>query len=151
MVLRESDDGQQDGPSRTQIALDGSGACIGQARDAAAAFLTQKRDSAGIAVSRRTSELIALVVSELVTNAIKYAPGPVLLDLLITGDAVEVSVWDTDPVLPGARAADPARVGQHGLEIVTAVARSISAVSKGVGKRITVALALRDDAAPSTA
>jgi anti-sigma regulatory factor (Ser/Thr protein kinase) len=42
-----------------------------------------------------------LVVSELVTNACKYAPGPVLLDLHTDGDIVKVSVWDTDPTLVG--------------------------------------------------
>jgi two-component sensor histidine kinase len=65
------------------------------------------------------------VVSELVTNALKYAPAPVLLDLRTAGAAVEVVVvvWDCDPVLPVARAADVGRVGQHGLEIVMAVVR----------------------------
>jgi hypothetical protein len=32
------------------------------------------------------------------------------LELRITGDVVEVVVWDSDPVLPVARAADPGRV-----------------------------------------
>ncbi|MFC5905096.1 ATP-binding protein [Streptomyces zhihengii] len=149
-MFRESGDGQN-GLPRAQVALDGSGACIGQARDAAAAFLAREWDEGRFTVSKRTAELTGLVVSELVTNAIKYAPGPVLLDLLIAEDTVEVSVWDTDPVLPAARAADPARVGQHGLEIVTAVARRMSAVSKGMGKCITVALALADDTTPRTA
>ncbi|MFC8350037.1 hypothetical protein [Streptomyces sp. NPDC057280] len=41
-----------------------------------------------------------LAVSELVTNAVKYAPGPLLVDLRSEGDLTEVSVWDADPVLP---------------------------------------------------
>jgi hypothetical protein len=48
------------------------------------------------------------VVSELVTNARKYAPGPVLMELRVSGAVVEVVVWDSDPVLPVARAADAA-------------------------------------------
>lgn len=43
------------------------------------------------------------MVSELVTDARQYAPGPVLLDLRILGDLIEVVVWDSDPVLPIAR------------------------------------------------
>jgi signal transduction histidine kinase len=62
-------------------------------------------------------DLTQLVVSELVTHARKYAPGPVLLDLRVTGAVVEVVVWDSNPVLPAAQAADPGRVGPHGLEI----------------------------------
>jgi hypothetical protein len=43
-----------------------------------------------------------LVVSELVSNAYKYAPGPCLLDLEVSDGAVEISVWGTDPTLPSA-------------------------------------------------
>jgi anti-sigma regulatory factor (Ser/Thr protein kinase) len=90
-------------------------------------------------------DLTQLVVSELVTNARKYAPGPVLMDLRIVSDAVEVVVWDCDPVLPVARAADAGRVGQHGLEIVMAVAQGFEAQREPVGKRITARIALLDD------
>jgi len=86
-------------------------------------------------------ELAQLVGSELVTNARKYAPGPVLLDLRITGDMVEASLWDSDLVLPIARAADAGRVGQHGLEIVMAVAWGFEAQREPVGKSITACLA----------
>ncbi|OUC95452.1 ATP-binding protein [Streptomyces swartbergensis] len=67
-------------------------------------------------------------------------------DLRITGDTVEVVVWDCDPVLPVARAADAGRVGQHGLEIVMAVAQGFEAQREPVGKRITARIALMDDA-----
>jgi hypothetical protein len=67
------------------------------------------------------------------------------MDLRIAGDTLEVSVWDSDPVLPVARAADAGRVGQHGLEIVMAVAQGFEARREPVGKRITVRLALADD------
>jgi anti-sigma regulatory factor (Ser/Thr protein kinase) len=86
-----------------------------------------------------------LVVSELVTNARKYAPGPALLELRVAGARVEVTVWDSDPSLPVARAAEPGRVGQHGLEIVMAVAQSFEAHREPVGKRITAGIALADE------
>jgi two-component sensor histidine kinase len=86
-----------------------------------------------------------LVVSELVTNARKYAPGPCLLTLEVAEGAVEVTVWDSEPSLPVVQAADPRRVGQHGLEIVVAVCRSFQMHREPVGKRITAAVALADD------
>ncbi|WP_443052678.1 ATP-binding protein [Streptomyces sp. NBC_00299] len=52
----------------------------------------------GVAVSQRALDL-TLVVSELVTNARKYAPGPVPMHLRLDGDVVDVEVWDSDPVL----------------------------------------------------
>ncbi|GGU22357.1 hypothetical protein GCM10010244_56260 [Streptomyces coeruleorubidus] len=75
-----------------------------------------------------------LVVSELVTNARKYAPGPVLIKLRISGDGVEAVVWDSDPVLLVARAADAGRVGQHGLEIVMAVAQGLRGPARAGGQ-----------------
>jgi hypothetical protein len=72
----------------------------------------------------------------------EYAPGPVLIKLRISGDAVVVVAWDSDPVLPVARAADAGRVGQHGLEIVMAVAQGFEVQREPVGKRITARIAL---------
>ncbi|MDV9177637.1 ATP-binding protein, partial [Streptomyces sp. W16] len=114
-------------PIRSTVALDGDGSCIAEARRLAAMFLIRARAEYGLPVSARAMDLTQLVVSELVTNARKYAPGPVLMDLRIVDALVEVEVWDSDPVLPVARAADAQRVGQHGLEIVRAVARGFEA------------------------
>ncbi|UFR03670.1 ATP-binding protein [Streptomyces sp. Go40/10] len=132
---------------QTTVALDGTSTVIAEARHLAAGFLTRVQADHGLPVSRRAMDLTQLVVSELVTNALKYAPGPLLLDLRIAGDTVEVVVWDSDPVLPIARAADAGRVGQHGLEIVIAVAQGFEAQREPVGKRITARLALLDDPA----
>ncbi|MEU6587671.1 ATP-binding protein [Streptomyces sp. NPDC046881] len=130
---------------QASAALVGDGEDIARARHIAAAFLTRVQGEHGIPVSQRALDLTQLVVSELVTNARKYAPGPVLLDLRVTGGVVEVAVWDSDPVLPVARAADAGRVGQHGLEIVMAVSQGFEAQREPVGKRITARLALADD------
>lgn len=133
------------GGLQTSLALDGDGGCIARARHQAADFLLQVQLE-GVAVSGRAVDLTQLVVSELVTNACKYAPGPILLHVRIIGSVVEVVVWDSDPVLPAARAADVGRVGQHGLEIVTALAHSVEAERTSVGKCITARLALADTA-----
>ncbi|MCM2410767.1 hypothetical protein [Streptomyces sp. RKAG290] len=60
---------------------------------------------------------------------------------------VEITVWDTSAVLPVVREPDPARIGQHGMEIVNALCRSIQIVPREIGKQITVRLALSDAAA----
>jgi anti-sigma regulatory factor (Ser/Thr protein kinase) len=130
---------------QTTVALDGDGTDIAHARHLAAQFLTRVQAEHGLPVSQRAVDVTQLVVSELVTNARKYAPGPMLLDLRIASDLVEVAVWDSDPVLPIARAADAGRVGQHGLEIVMAVAQGFEAQREPVGKRITARIALLDD------
>ncbi len=83
-----------------------------------------------------------LVVSELVTNASKYAPGPCVLDLEIRGPFLEITSWDSDATLPMARAAEPGRIGQHGLEIVFALCDGFDVRREPVGKRITATLAL---------
>ncbi|MEU0038682.1 ATP-binding protein [Streptomyces sp. NPDC006333] len=127
------------------MALEGDGTDIALARRLAADFLTRGQAEHGLIVSPRGMDLTRLVVSELVTNARKYAPGPILMDLRIDEDVIEVAVWDTDPALPVARAADAGRVGQHGLEIVMAVAQGFEARREPVGKRITARLLLTDE------
>ncbi|MFD9793502.1 ATP-binding protein [Streptomyces sp. NPDC059070] len=129
------------------VVLDGSGPCIAEARHRAAEFLADARLTRRDAVSARQSGLVTLVVSELVTNACKYAPGPLAMDLRIRGEVLEVSVWDGDPVLPMARAAGPGRVGQHGLEIVMAVCEAFEARREDTGKRITARIALTEERA----
>lgn len=118
---------------------------ISRARALARAFLTDLRARHRLPVSDHAVGMAQLVVSELVTNARKHAPGPCLLTLELDGDVVEITVWDTEPRTPVVRAADPQRVGQHGLEIVTAVCRDFEVHREPVGKRIKVIVALTDD------
>ncbi|MFC8430948.1 ATP-binding protein [Streptomyces sp. NPDC057253] len=131
-------------PVEVTVALDGADGCIADARDQTSKFLTRVQGERGLPVSARARDLGQLVVSELVTNALKYAPGPVLLNLRVHDGMLEIEVWDSDPTLPMARAADAGRVGQHGLEIVMAVVQGFEARRESVGKRITVRLALID-------
>ncbi|MFD7136689.1 ATP-binding protein [Streptomyces sp. NPDC059894] len=136
--------GPDAGPVETTLALDGEDGCIAGARHLTGDFLTRVQREHGVPVSARTLDVAQLVVSELVTNALRHAPGPVLLHLRIDGAAVEIAVWDSDPALPVPRGADPTRVGQHGLEIVMAVAQDVSVVREPVGKRIVARLGLLD-------
>ncbi|GJF26667.1 ATP-binding protein [Streptomyces sp. HO565] len=121
------------------------GAEIGEARRTARDFLASVQAEYGLPVSARAMGMVQLVVSELVTNARKYAPGPCLLDLEVSGGTVQVSVWDGSPTLPSVLAADPGRVGQHGLEIVMAVCQTFCVRREPVGKRIIATVQLADD------
>ncbi|MFF9819775.1 ATP-binding protein [Streptomyces sp. NPDC014006] len=74
----------------------------------------------------------------------KYAPGPVMLDLRILGDTMEIVVWDSDPVrpLPGPRT--PA-VWDSTVWRLCCCRPGLRARREPVGKRITARLALADD------
>ncbi|MFJ1973823.1 ATP-binding protein [Streptomyces sp. NPDC087903] len=130
---------------RVSAAYEGASADVAQAREVARDFLDRLQAVHGLPVSTRVMGMVQLAVSELVTNAVKHAPGPCLLDLEVTAGRVEITVWDSAPVLPVARAADPGRVGQHGLEIVMAVCQGFEVHQEPVGKRITAVVELADD------
>ncbi|CAM5474854.1 ATP-binding protein [Streptomyces hirsutus] len=75
----------------------------------------------------------------------KYAPGPVRLDLRIAGDHPRGDgPGDGSTALPVAGAANPDRVGRHGLEIVLAVARGVDVQPEPTGKRITALISLTE-------
>ncbi|MFF4974939.1 ATP-binding protein [Streptomyces sp. NPDC001083] len=133
------------GPSAAVSAVVDGAAQIGESRDAARRFLESLQAVHGFPVSRRAMGAVELVVSELVTNAHKYAPGPCLLTLEVCEGAVAVTVWDSSTALPLILPRDPGRVGQHGLEIVMAVCRSFEMHREPVGKRIRAAVVLADD------
>ena len=148
MNLPGQDEGSQPLTERrisAAVALEGHEE-IAEARDLARSFLADLQDVHGLTVSPGTVGAVQLVVSELVTNAQKYAPGPCLLTLELGEGAVEVTVWDSEPQLPLVQTTDPGRVGQHGLEIVTAVCRSLEMHREPVGKRIMAAVLLTEDA-----
>ncbi|WP_229898454.1 ATP-binding protein [Streptomyces finlayi] len=118
---------------------------IGGARDTARDFLESLQAVHGLPVSSRAIGMAQLVVTELVTNAQKYAPGPCLLTLEATGGVVAVTVWDSNTTLPVIMPPDPARIGQHGLEMVTALCQSFEMHRAPVGKRVRATLTLADD------
>ena len=146
--------GQQAPPLRTPVgtvrglgpvagaAYDGGPGTIGAARDFATAFLGRAQAELGFPVTELLVDDVRLVVSELVTNAAKYAPGPCLLDLEICDDALRITLWDTEAALPVPSAADALRVGRHGMEIVLALCRRFEVERQAGGKRIQVDLAL---------
>ncbi|MCZ9340736.1 ATP-binding protein [Streptomyces sp. TRM76130] len=117
---------------------------IARAREMARAFLARLEEDHGHRVPDRAAQAVQLVVSELLTNACKHTPGPALVGLELVGGQVEITVRDSGPDLPVARTADPARVGQHGLEIVLAVSQDFTVYREPVGKRATATVRLSD-------
>nr|BFD87505.1 hypothetical protein StreXyl84_69060 [Streptomyces sp. Xyl84] len=132
--------------ARTTVTLSGEGACIAEARACAAAFFSRfsRGGAAGhrSPVPERVVGLVQLVVSELVTNACKYAHGPVVLRLCLAAGTVRVEVGDSAPVFPTAQDPDPHRVGRHGLEIVRAVASVLTVRSERGGKTVVAHIPL---------
>ncbi|MEE4546859.1 ATP-binding protein [Streptomyces sp. V4-01] len=101
----------------------------------------------GVEVAARIVADVQLVVSELVTNAVKYTAGPFGVALLASDAVVEITVWDTSTRAVAAMPSDPTRVGRHGLEIVTALCGDPTITPTSAGKQITVQMSLQTAAA----
>ncbi|MET7441869.1 ATP-binding protein [Streptomyces sp. NPDC004082] len=121
---------------------DGASDSIRAARNLAADFMERLQRAYRIALSTRVVGAVQLVVSELVTNVCKHAPGPCALDLVLVGRSLEIRVWDSSFRVPVPDVPDPGRVGRHGLEIVTALCGEIDVRREPVGKRVRVRIAL---------
>ncbi|MFJ7073039.1 ATP-binding protein [Streptomyces sp. NPDC098781] len=89
-----------------------------------------------------------LVVSELVTNALRHAPGPGRLELEVTPDAalLRITVKDTSPSPPELRTHDARRVGGHGLRLVARLCDRLHTVVLDTGKQVAAHLYLREPA-----
>lgn len=117
--------------------FDGAPSCIADARDSAAGFLARHAPHAPAAF--RTNML--LVVSELVTNAVRHAPGPLTLRLAPAADGLDVCVEDGSPDPPRARAPDPCHgTGGFGWPIVQSLASRVYSVPSRSGKAIHAVL-----------
>ncbi|GGZ68041.1 ATP-binding protein [Streptomyces echinoruber] len=146
-----------DGPDRDRrVALrwnatwDSGTVTAAEARAAVGDFLARVRASTRVPVPDHVAQDAHLVVSELVANVVRHAPGPcgLGLELPAAGDRLRISVWDTSPAPPRPRPPDGRRVGGHGLEIVQAISRTVTVAPWGRGKRITAELALPADGTP---
>ncbi|KUL33365.1 ATP-binding protein [Actinoplanes awajinensis] len=89
----------------------------------------------------------AVVVSELVTNAVRYGGGCVALHVEAQDGRVVVSVADGSPVRPRRR--DPDDVGGRGIALIEALADSWTVRHHEGGKQVRVALRQCPGLAPS--
>ncbi|MFG2961045.1 ATP-binding protein [Streptomyces sp. NPDC048291] len=147
-LRNRASDGEEPGaPLRYRATWDTADTPVAAARVAVRALL----DRAGHPPDHRPSQDAQLVVSELVTNAVRHAPGPVGLALEVSADAglLRIAVSDTSPRPPVLSAHDPRRVGGHGLHLVTRLCgRLHTAVARETGKQVVAHLRLRGPAAP---
>ena len=86
--------------ARVSHSLDGLSGCVATAREFADAFFGARGDR-----SQARADAL-LVVSELVTNAARHAPGPCVLDLADDGNQWTIAVTDTSPDRPRPRPPD---------------------------------------------
>ncbi|MCF3960196.1 ATP-binding protein [Streptomyces fuscigenes] len=139
--MRESADACEPHPRAGGI-FDGQSGTIAAARGIVTAFLTTLSTHHGLTIATDIPDIARLVVSELVTNACKYAPGPCTVDVETDGVWLQLSVWDSAPTMPHAAKPEPGRIGQHGLEVVLALTDSLDIHPQAIGKRVTARLPL---------
>ncbi|MFI9236362.1 SpoIIE family protein phosphatase [Streptomyces sp. NPDC053079] len=87
------------------------------------------------------SDGVELLVSEVITNAVRYAERPITLRLLRT-DVLRCEVGDDVPQLPRLRQARPSDEGGRGLYLVNKLARRWGATRLSTGKVVWFELTL---------
>ncbi|GHB56215.1 hypothetical protein GCM10010347_27840 [Streptomyces cirratus] len=87
------------------------------ARDTAHRFLADARDHGG-AVPDPAQDTLLLLVTELVTNALRHTDGPCTLCLTLQPAAIDVDVTDTSPHPPVPRTPDHTGRGGWGWNLV---------------------------------
>lgn len=109
--------------------------------DTPAAARAFARDAVERAQASVPSDHVALVVSELVTNAVVHGDGDITLSLAVEGDAVEVEVADQDPALPTPVDAPVDAAAGRGLLLVSRLAQDWGVRPHGSGKVVWAQLA----------
>ncbi|MBK3633465.1 ATP-binding protein [Streptomyces sp. MBT97] len=137
---RASDEGQPAAPLRYRTTWETADTSIARTRTAVRTLLAE----AGHSPEHRSSQDAQLVVSELVTNALRHAPGPGALALEVNPDAtlLRIAVSDSSPRPPRLRAHDAGRVGGHGLHLVTRLCERLDTTAHGTGKQVVAHLPL---------
>ncbi len=126
--------------ARAHYTLDGTAQSVAQARDDARAFL-------GAMVPPADADLVRdalLAVSELVTNAVRHAPGPCTLELSDDGLRLTIAVSDRGASVPSARPVDLDGGGGLGLHVLSAMAGGLRVEHRSGGKTVAVTLERRD-------
>lgn len=91
---------------------------------------------------------LLLVVSELVTNAVRHGAPPVRLELLADADVVQVAVGDGDPGLPRPRVLHDDAEGGRGMVLVDLLARAHGVREQPPGKTVWASVTRAGGARP---
>ena len=116
---------------------------LSQARGHARAFLEAQVP----APAAHAMQNALVVVVELVSNAMRHAPGPCVLELSRDGELLRISVSDTSSSAPTPRAVDPSTDGGgFGWHLLHSLAERVEVnLHPGRGKTVTATLALRPE------
>lgn len=103
------------------LALDGSSQCVLTARSFARAHLEQCAPDLAAA----TVHDALMLVSEMVTNAVRHAPGPCALYLVNDDKELTIAVSDTSTEVPRPRTPDPHGGGGFGWHLLRSIATQV--------------------------
>jgi anti-sigma regulatory factor (Ser/Thr protein kinase) len=121
--------------SRQDVALIEGPACAGIAKEQRAGIVLAS-ESASLSAARSfvasmldlwgcadPDEVVPLLTSEIVSNAVRHAEGSVTLDVSLTNGAeLRVQARDESPDTPVVRRSNPGGIGGHGLTIIESLA-----------------------------
>jgi len=118
--------------------LDGAGGSVRAALEHTRVFLRGCSPHLGL----RMAQDLELVVVELVSNAVRHAPGPLTLTLSCD-EYIEVAVTDTSTAVPTAREPDLGAGGGFGWHLITALADPVEVrLAPPYGKTISAVITL---------
>ncbi|MFD5393318.1 ATP-binding protein [Streptomyces sp. NPDC127097] len=80
------------------------------------------------------SDTTELLVSELITNALRYAPGPIRLTIRILWTSLRCEIEDTNPTSPQRRTATPDTESGRGTELLDALTEAWASTRTPTGK-----------------
>ncbi|MEV6514145.1 ATP-binding protein [Streptomyces sp. NPDC051642] len=117
-----------------------SATSVAGARDSARTFL----DGLDHPIAAEAADTIILVVSELVTNALRHGGGTCTLNLTAHPDSIEVTVHDHSPQAPRMRTPDLNNgTGGFGWPMVNRLAHTTTVTRQATGGKTVTALLTR--------
>ncbi|MEU6770624.1 ATP-binding protein [Streptomyces sp. NPDC046759] len=128
-------------PLRYGATWSSEGTSIAYTRQAVRTLLVH----AGHPSDDQTGQDAQIVVSELVTNALRHAPGPgrLLLELDSESGLLRITVRDCSARPPRLLVPDPSRIGGHGMHLITRLCERFHTVRLDDGKEVIAELSLR--------
>ncbi|MFK4148407.1 ATP-binding protein [Streptomyces sp. NPDC004065] len=141
LMKQAADEHHRTVPVRYVAVWDTAGTSIADTRHAVRTLLAR----AGHRPTDTAGQDAQLVTSELVTNALRHAPGPggLVLELSPDGAFLRITVRDSSPRPPRPLPQDARRVGGHGLHLVSRLCDRFRTVPLPDGKQVVAELSLR--------